>query len=365
MDILPVLYKKNKKGNILYWSIYIEDNEDTSIIIVEHGILNGKIKKSISHIKKGKNIGKINETTCIQQAKLEAKSKWNSKIDEGYYENIDNKVLSNKKPMLAVDYFKYSKHVVFPCFTQRKYDGVRALYTNGVFTSRGGKTFDLLNHIKEELENTSSINHILDGELYSYSLTFQEIVGLVRKKKLSKQDEEKMKEIVYVIYDIIIDGEDYINRSIALNKIFKNNELKSINIADIDICNDATELKGLHDSYVKDKYEGMIIRNFKGLYEPGVRSFNLQKYKVFDDDEFEIIGFKDGKGIEEKTVIWKCINNKGLEFDVHPRGSHEERRTLYINADKYIGKLLTVRYFGFTDIGIPRFPIGISIRDYE
>ena len=32
---------------------------------------------------------------------------------------------------------------------------------------------------------------------------------------------------------------------------------------------------------------------------------------------------------------------------------------------EYVGKKLTVRYQELTDDGIPRFPVGIAIRDYE
>jgi DNA ligase-1 len=37
----------------------------------------------------------------------------------------------------------------------------------------------------------------------------------------------------------------------------------------------------------------------------------------------------------------------------------------YLNDSSLVGKMLTVRYQGFTINGIPRFPIGIAIRDYE
>ena len=35
------------------------------------------------------------------------------------------------------------------------------------------------------------------------------------------------------------------------------------------------------------------------------------------------------------------------------------------NADELIGKMLTVKFFELTDEGIPRFPVGLVIRDYE
>lgn len=117
----------------------------------------------------------------------------------------------------------------------------------------------------------------------------------------------------------------------------------------------------------------MIIRNFEGKYDLKNRSKNLQKYKKFDDDEFKIIGFTEGTGIEDGLVIWICETKEGKTFQVRPKGTHEERRKLFKDAKKYTGKPLTVRFFGYTDDGIPRFPIGyeanifggVAVRDYE
>jgi DNA ligase-1 len=105
--------------------------------------------------------------------------------------------------------------------------------------------------------------------------------------------------------------------------------------------------------------------NKDGKYKEGLRSADLQKFKMFDDDEFKVIGFGDGEGIEKGLVIWKCMTKEKKEFDVRPRGSHEERAELFKKATKYIGKDMSVRYFGLTDDGIPRFPVGVGFRDYE
>jgi hypothetical protein len=52
-------------------------------------------------------------------------------------------------------------------------------------------------------------------------------------------------------------------------------------------------------------------------------------------------------------------------FDVVPKWTLEARRKAAQLASQYIGKPLTVRYQTLTQDGIPQFPIGIGIRDYE
>ena len=90
------------------------------------------------------------------------------------------------------------------------------------------------------------------------------------------------------------------------------------------------------------------------------------KFKSFTDDEFEIVDYKEGKGNDKGTVIFTCKTNDDYKtFEVRPRGTREERKAMLENIENYIGKYLTVKYFELTDQGIPRFPVGVAIRDYE
>ena len=47
-------------------------------------------------------------------------------------------------------------------------------------------------------------------------------------------------------------------------------------------------------------YEGIMVRNQKASYKIDKRSYDLLKYKTFEDDEFEIIGFKFVKRRSQK-----------------------------------------------------------------
>ena len=105
------LYGQTKSGGVYEWKITVEPRyEDAVNIIVTRGLLNGKKTKSSKVIKKGKNIGKVNETTPIEQAIFEAKSKRNEKLDDGYDYTIEGskeKFKNLLKPMLAQSYFTH------------------------------------------------------------------------------------------------------------------------------------------------------------------------------------------------------------------------------------------------------------------
>ena len=128
------------------------------------------------------------------------------------------------------------------------------------------------------------------------------------------------------------------------------------------------EVKCYHDKYVEKGYEGVMCRNLNGKYKLKHRSNDLLKYKNFEDSEFKIVDAKKGTGTEEGAIVFTCENENGDRFDVRPRGEIEKRRQMFQDREKYFGKMLTVRYqnTGIEEIdSLPRFPVGIEVRDYE
>ena len=106
-----------------------------------------------------------------------------------------------------------------------------------------------------------------------------------------------------------------------------------------------------------------MLRNYDSTYQLNKRTKDLQKYKDFMEDEFKIIGFTDGEGSEKGQVIWKCITKDGKEFIVVPIGTRAHRKKLFKEAEKHIGKQLTVKFFRYTEKGIPLIAKGKDIRE--
>lgn len=137
------LYKFNKNGKEMVWSIDIIKNDIGAFCLVtQFGQTDGKIQELTQKaITKGKNIGKKNETTAEEQARSEAMSLYFAKLDEGYERRDDDSISfeiyethANRKkvfgempePMLAETFSNKSK-INFPCCIQPKYDGIRCL----------------------------------------------------------------------------------------------------------------------------------------------------------------------------------------------------------------------------------------------
>ena len=370
---LPSNGKKIKE-----WSIHVYEEGDSAFIKRIHGYTDCKMQESIKNISKGKNIGKKNETTPLQQATNEAQSLWKKQIDSGYLENVDNlKSCENILPMLAHDFHKREKDIIFPCYAQPKLDGVRLLAkvsspTEISFISRTGKEITNLNHIDLELKiiinkiPEQSFPFYIDGELFTFDIPFEEISGLFRKI----DRDEKINKLDFHIFDIFKDNVTiFKNRLLSMHQfkliIDKSKLIKSLVMVDTIECISKENVCEIHGKYMQNQYEGLILRNTLGVYKSNYRSKDLQKYKEFFDDEFEIIGAQSGVGLEQDCAIFTCKNKNDQEFAVRPRGTRELRKEYLKNINNLIGKQLTVRYQNLSESGIVRFGVGIAIRDYE
>jgi DNA ligase-1 len=369
MHCFPTLFKKSKTGKVSQWDISVSKN----VIYIEHGYVDGKKQKDTRLLKEGKNLNRANATTPEQQAMQEAESLWKKQHDKGYVESllsVDNIVYL---PMLAQKYTERKKYITYPCYVQPKLDGVRcfARVIDGevILTSRNGKRFPHMEHLFEDIKMFPNIeNLILDGELYSDKESFNTVVGLVKKEKLSEEDKVTMKNINLRLYDCVfltqLDA-PFMSRINFIYDVFDDYTFHNLErVCSIQVDNEKEAMEK-HDLFVREGFEGLILRNFKGAYDLNKRSNNLQKYKNFHDDEYKIVGFEEGEGRALGTVVWVCQTKEGKTFKVRPRGTENERRHWFYNGKKYIGENLTVRYQELTEDGIPRFPVGVAIRSYE
>ena len=380
-NTFPTLYKKSSKGALQIWNVLVEDDE----IVVTHGLQDGKKQTDRKLIKEGKNTGKENETTVHEQALFEAESKWKKQLDKGYVtvlEDVNNIVYL---PMLAQTFSKIDdktgkergrkKYIKYPCIAQRKFDGVRCFASvnkNGdaVLESRKGKQFPHMDHLCEQIKAIcTGRNLIVDGELYSDEISFQRLVGLVKRKTLSDGDIEEMTKIKIRVYDCVPRGD--LSASFQKRYQYISSLIVPLNLSNVvmvenfDVASEK-EIQSLHDQFVQEGFEGIILRNLNGPYALNKRSNDLQKHKSFQDSEFKVVGYESGEGRAEGTIIFRCKTKSGNEFKVRPRGTDEQRRDWFDNGDNYIGQNLTVRYFELTeDAKVPRFPVGICFRSYE
>jgi len=215
---------------------------------------------------------------------------------------------------------------------------------------------------------------ILDGELYNheYKDDFNKIMSLIKKQKPTKEELfEAEKKVQYWVYDILT-GED--DQSTESERIKRRDEWFEKIDSDVLVrvpsvwVKDQEHYDKVHEHFLSLGYEGTMARMPEGKYKRAGRSQQLLKRKDFEDDEFKILDIEEGKGNRSNmagAVI--CSTPRGLVFGAGIKGDEKLRLDLWNNKEKYIGKMATITFFGYTkkEDGVPRFPVykGINERN--
>jgi len=353
------VYKIDSHGKMRQWTGEVQDDSWRSVA----GVVDGKSVISGWRLSEAKNVGRSNETTAHDQAKLEADASLTKKLDSGYFADINLVGTSTKfDPMLAADYAKLKKPLVFPVRTQPKLDGIRCIANAGGLWSRNGKPHLAIPHIWEALEHLfiASPDLVLDGELYNHALKddFNSIVSMVRKSKPTTEDIAVSKELVqYHVYDIGAPGVELAERQHRYARILQVTP-ECIQLVPNEFITSQQELDDDYDSLMSRGYEGQMIRLVGSNYE-NKRSKNLLKRKEFDTAEFRVLEIMEGEGNWAGCAkkIRVMMPDGVTESDAGCRGTMEQMRVL-LNGDK--PDWATVRYFGFTQDGKLRFGVMID-----
>jgi DNA ligase-1 len=359
---------QNHGGTIGYWSAWVE--EGGRVFVQYAKTLDGKpVRKEYQAY--AKNEGRANATTPFEQGCLEVDSKARLKMDKGYVktpaeaEAPSTNSLGLLKPMLAtpIEKIKPEKIDWDDAFVQPKLDGHRALFTDGVLYSRQGKVLDLP-HIVEAIEAAGIEDMHLDGELYIHGKSLQEMSKLIKKHRPESLD------IEYHIYDQILD-EPFLTRICRLGNSVSHwpasSPLKAVPTHKVESME---QLMEFHAHYREAGYEGTMIRFGKEHYRDGKRSRTLLKMKEFQDEEFCIVGVREGKPyVTDKGTfqvpVWVCClkDDASKTFTVTAAGTMQEKHDQWVNQDDHLYKFLTVKFHYYSSDGIPQLPIALRFQE--
>jgi DNA ligase-1 len=395
MKTWPTLYQKTNTGAIQQWTISVEEKLSGGLIVTVHGQVGGKLQEAPDFVSEGKNPGKKNATTPIEQALKEAEARWIKQKKKGYVENYDDAVadkvdesliLGGIEPMLAPNKSfpkddNLRKAISFPCFWQPKLDGMRciAIVENGVATvwSRTRKVIPTIPHIVRALGLCFPEGRVvLDGELYNhtYKDRFEDLLSILRGDEPDAEGEYLNAQ--FHIYDcperrtrasLHTMGASFEHRNLAIDKMFESigdhPYIKRV------LTLESHSIEDLNDKFLAaeaEGYEGGMARNKNAPYESGKRSKHLQKMKNFIDDEFPIEGVQDGRGKAEGIVIKFVVRlpNGLLSYPTY-KATQAKRRELWTKPETWKGKKLTVTFKRWTADGNLYLPVAKAIRDYE
>ena len=280
------------------------------------------------------------------------------------------------KPMLAYKVGKKPVDWSENVYMQPKLDGVRCVIKLGDNNevqafSRTGKPWLNIAHITNSLHYffTQHSDIILDGELYNHDLRndFNKIISLVRKTKPTPSDRAEASNLVqFHCYDYIetVMNQPYGYRA---SQLMDSDMYSScVKYVDTKLVNSKESANIIHQYNLNEGYEGSMLRLDRPYQQK--RSYNLQKFKDFQDAEALIVGYEEGKGKRENTLgKFLMQDDDGNQFGCPPGKGYNYKSLTNIlnNIHDYMGQRATFTYFERTPAGSYRHPLFKTIRNYE
>lgn len=293
------------------------------------------------------------------------------------------------RPMLAAtvkDIYKLK----YPLAASPKLDGIRAPVTASGLVSRTLKPIP-----NNYTRNLFGIPELLgcDGELICGSPTGSNVLHRTNSAVMSRGGEPS---ITYHIFDIYSDTGDYVSRSLSLKELIRKAKVENFNLpikrVPYRTVLEPEELLEYEIDILSQGYEGVIMRSLDSLYKFGRSTLleqRLLKLKRFVDAEAEIIDFKeqminnnkaekDNLGLTKRSsskenkvrkdtlgaLICKIINGKFKGEYINIDGFTQSMRDeIWHNEDKYIGKIVTFKYFPVGCKDKPLLPKFKSFRE--
>jgi len=256
-------------------------------------------------------------------------------------------------------------------YIEPKLDGIRclAIVENGeakLFTRAGKLITNFDDTVGRELLLLE--DGCYDGEIMSTDFT--ELMRQVYRK-----EDKDISDVYFAIFDYLTLDEwkakkgkhtlkkrkNTLNRQIGT--AHAKEQLKYLKLVrfDPDMLPSETQLKNVHDQWVAQGYEGIMIKDTDSLYSFG-RDWSVMKYKAFFDADVPIIGLKEGTGKHQGKLGSFLVDYKGVEVNVGS-GLNDELREKLWGDQTIIGRIIEVRYQEETPDGSLRFPTFVCFRN--
>ncbi len=230
-----------------------------------------------------------------------------------------------------------------------KLDGVRACWDGQVLRLRSGLPVAAPAWFTAGWPGTP-----LDGELWAGRGRFETLVGTVRRLQ---PDEGAWRAVRYALFDLPGADGSFAERARRLQALAVQVKQAHLGAVEQHRLDDPAALQRLLDKVVAAGGEGLMLHREAAPWRAG-RSADLLKLKPLADAEAVVTGHEPGQG--------RHAGRLGALRVRMPDGRQFRLGTGFSDADRAAppppGSVVTYRYRGFTDAGLPRFASFLRVR---
>jgi ATP-dependent DNA ligase len=378
---LPAMYAIGSRGEERYYQIGF-DGEN---VVTVSGQVNGTITPDYRKVEMNTRSKSLKE-----QAMVNAMYIYRKVHREKNFRPRGSEVKLIKKPMTGHLYKAAARARVpltYPVAAEVKMDGNRGLFeTNDqgevMVRTRGGKYSNQFEHIckfVKELLIYFPCGTILDSEMYCHNMEREKITSACRTEKTEAAESKNM---IAHVFDIILpDDPVYEERKKILNNGFNqylsDYELQKedvpIHIVEYVELSNEEEIMNFYQEALDNDYEGIVIKRMaRGAqtkeqldlcrYQSGGPKHTFYKLKPEEDEEGIIVGMESCRGRHTGCAKLIIADLRGNIISCVSDGTLDNRKRIYQEREKYIGKLYTYKFGRLSAKNVPIEPVGKGLR---
>ena len=309
----------------------------------------------------------------------------------------------NFLPMLAPNQKVDLNKVKYPLLASYKVDGIRCLFIKGEMLSRSLKPIQnkqLREKFRELIDRSKDCGLILDGEIYSPELTFQEITRYVMtqdfedKKSIKKHGKvlEIPEYLKFYMFDCVANDDfdiPFHARCMTSNNFEKDYPTFVSSVNQITV-NSKEDVEEYFETALENGYEGLILKDPHGKYKCGRGTikegliYKVKPFVTFDAEILHVVQATEvdpnaekkvnelGRSVTSKKKGDRLLIDKASAFEVEYEGKRlkvtlamtdEEKEAVWTSRSSYIGKIIEYKGMLVGSKDVPRHPVMIRFRE--
>jgi DNA ligase-1 len=240
-------------------------------------------------------------------------------------------------------------------WVSEKFDGVRGYWDGEKLLTRGGE------RIVAPAWFTAGWPSVpMDGELWAGRGQFAKAVSTVRQQT---PNDDAWRTMRFMVFDLPAQGGPFSERIQTLNRLLTGMAIPWVQAVTQDKATSHAALQDRLRKTVKLGGEGLMLHRGASLYK-AQRNDDLLKVKTHEDSEARVVAHVPGKGkyagqLGALLVEMPAVGAKPAQrFKLGTGFSDAERQD-----PPALGALVTYRFRGLNDSGIPRFASFMRVRE--
>ena len=237
-------------------------------------------------------------------------------------------------------------------WVSEKLDGVRAIWDGKQLYFRSGRPIQSPKWFTQQFPKAW-----MDGELWMGRGTFEKTSAAVRRN--NPQDEE-WQMIRYQLFELPGASGSFTRRVEQMQRIAEQVDVPWLQPVLQQRMPTTGSLFVWLDQVVAEGGEGLMLHRAESLYHGG-RSSDLLKLKSWQDAEARGIAILSGKGKYSEMMGSLLVEDmNGYQFRIGSGFSDLLRR-----SPPAVGSVITYKFTGTTDKGLPRFASFLRLREHD